>query len=119
MYMYITHFDGSGLGGLVGMGRRKLVENTDEFIQEGLTLHTKKEVFEVVIVQLERPAAVAPELHCRDVHVFFSHTGLDSSRVNTGRGPAKKSPACDLAQTDSSKDLEELCLCQSKFAVRT
>ena len=90
MYMYITHFDGSGLGGLVGMGRRKLVENTDEFIQEGLTLHTKKEVFEVVVVQMDRPAAVAPELHCRDMHVFFSHKGLDSSRMNTRRCLSEK-----------------------------
>src|SRR5256885_16125099 len=80
--MYITHFDTFDLCGLVGMGRRKLRENMDEFVQEELTLHTKEEVFEVGLVQVGRPAAVAPKLHCRDMHIFFFHIGLDSSQLN-------------------------------------
>ena len=88
--MYTTDCAGADLGGLLGIGSRKVLENIDEFVQEGLTLHTKKEVFEVVVVQMDRPAAVAPELHCRDMQVFFSHKGLDSSRMNTRRCLSEK-----------------------------
>ncbi len=88
--MYTTHFGRSGLGSLVGMGRRKLLENMDEFVQQGLTLYAKKEVFEIVIVQMDRPAAVAPELHCRDMHIFFSHIRVGLFSAKSARGVAGK-----------------------------
>jgi len=72
------------------MGRRKLLENMDEFVQQGLTLYAKKEVFEIVIVQMDRPAAVAPELHCRDMHIFFSHIRVGLFSAKSARGVAGK-----------------------------
>jgi hypothetical protein len=82
-----------------------MLENIDEFVQERLALHTHEEVFEVSIVEMAGPAAVAPKLHRGDVHVFFSHTLLDSSQAKCARAcrPEKIRPACDPDRTESSK----------------
>ena len=82
-----------------------MIENSNEFVQERLALHTHEEVFEVIVVEMAGPAAVAPKLHRGDVHVFFSHTLLDSSQAKCARAcrPEKIRPACDPDRTESSK----------------
>ena len=64
------------------MDRGKLVENRDEFVKERLALQAEEEMLEIIIGEVRRPAAVGPELHCRNVRIFnvqifVSHTILD------------------------------------------
>ena len=73
-----------------------MIENSNEFVQERLALHAHEEVFEVVIVEMAAPAAVAPKLHRGHVHVhvFFSHKMLDCSHAKCARLPPGKNVAC-------------------------
>ena len=71
-----------------------MIENSNEFVQERLALHTDKQVFEVVIVEMGGPAAVAPKLHRGHVRVFFSHKMLDWSHAKCARLPSGKNVAC-------------------------
>src|SRR2546428_612750 len=87
--MYTTHIWQVSLGGQAGVVTgRKMLENIDEFVQERLALYTHEEVFEVIFVETAGPAAVAPKLHRGHMHIFFSHTELDSSQAECARGMA-------------------------------
>jgi len=104
--MYTTHIWQVSLAGQAGVVTgRKMLDNIDEFVQERLALYTHEEVFEVIIVETAGPAAVAPKLHRGHVHIFFSHTVLDSSQAKCARArhPEKIRPACDPDRTESSK----------------
>jgi len=104
--MYTTHIWQVSLAGQAGVVTgRKMLENIDEFVQERLALYTHEEVFEVIIVETAGPAAVAPKLHRGHVHIFFSHTVLDSSQAKCARArhPEKIRPACDPDRTEASK----------------
>jgi len=93
--MYTTHIWQVRLGGQAGVVTgRKMLENIDEFVQERLALYTHEEVFEVIIVETAGPAAVAPKLHRGHMHIFFSHTVLDSSQAKCARArhPEKNDP---------------------------
>src|SRR5437899_12055068 len=93
--MYTTHIWQVRLGGQAGVVTgRKMLENIDEFVQERLALYTHEEVFEVIIIETAGPAAVAPKLHRGHMHIFFSHTVLDSSQAKCARArhPEKNDP---------------------------
>ena len=97
-----------------------MLENIDEFVQERLALYTHEEVFEVIIVETAGPAAVAPKLHRGHMHIFFSHTVLDSSQAKCARPPSgKNDPPVIRIELSRLRNREEFCLCRSKFAVKT
>ena len=66
------------LRGLIVISGGKLVENSNELVQQGLAFETKKEVLEILVGQIDLPAAVLPELHRGDMWIFLFHTMLDS-----------------------------------------
>ena len=92
--MYTTHVWRMRLGDQAGITGRKMIENSNEFVQERLALHTHEQVSEVVIVEMAGPAAVAPKLHRGHVQVFFSHKMLDCSHAKCARLPSGKNVAC-------------------------
>jgi len=61
-----------------GVCAGQAVEDVNKLADERLTLDTKQKVLEIVVREINSPVGVAPQLHGRDVRLFFSHTILDS-----------------------------------------
>ncbi len=62
---------------LAGIHRGQIVKNINELVYERLAFDTEEKMLEMIVRQVRRAVCITPQLHCRNVRIFFSHNMLD------------------------------------------